>query len=185
MRIIAGDRRGTRLEALPGDETRPTLERVKEAVFSSVQFVLPGAQVLDLYAGSGQMGLEALSRGAGGCVFVDHSRDAAAIIKQNCKKAALYEKSRVVTMEADAFLAQAHEQFDIVLLDPPYRKGLFPRLLEQIAAVTAPGGQVICEGERDLAFPQQAGVLVLQKVYRYGTVQVARYLHPRADSLPD
>ena len=85
MRVIAGEARGRRLEALPGtDVTRPTLDQVKEAMFSIVQFDLPGARVLDLYAGSGQLGLEARSRGAPGCVFVDETRDAVIIVMKYC-----------------------------------------------------------------------------------------------------
>ena len=88
MRVIAGTARGKNLQALPGEDiTRPTINRVKEAMFSSVQFLVPGARVLDLFAGSGQLGIEALSRGAKSCLFVDRSTEALAIVKANCKTA--------------------------------------------------------------------------------------------------
>ena len=95
MRVIAGEARGRRLEALPGtDVTRPTLSQVKEAMFSIVQFDLPGARVLDLYAGSGQLGIEALSRGAARCVFLDESREAVSIVMRNCKACGVFDRSR-------------------------------------------------------------------------------------------
>ena len=88
MRVIAGSARGKVLQALPGEDvTRPTIDRVKEAMFSSVQFLVPGARVLDLFAGSGQLGIEALSRGAKSCTFVDQSPEALAVVKANCKAA--------------------------------------------------------------------------------------------------
>ena len=96
MRVIAGEARGRRLEALPGtDVTRPTLSQVKEAMFSIVQFDLPGARVLDLYAGSGQLGIEALSRGAARCVFLDENREAVNIVMRNCKACGVFDRSRV------------------------------------------------------------------------------------------
>ena len=101
MRVIAGEARGRRLEALPGtDITRPTLDQVKEAMFSIVQFDLPGARVLDLYAGSGQLGIEALSRGAARCVFLDENREAVNIVMKNCKSCGVFDRSRVNIGEA-------------------------------------------------------------------------------------
>ena len=98
MRVIAGDARGRRL---PGtDITRPTLDQVKEAMFSIVQFDLPGARVLDLYAGSGQLGIEALSRGAARCVFLDENREAVNIVMKNCKTCGVFDRSRVNIGEA-------------------------------------------------------------------------------------
>ena len=121
MRVIAGEARGRSLEALPGtDVTRPTLSQVKEAMFSIVQFDLPGARVLDLYAGSGQLGIEALSRGAARCVFLDENREAVNIIMRNCKACGVFDRSRVNIGEAARYLSACREQFDIVLLDPPF-----------------------------------------------------------------
>ena len=123
MRVIAGEARGRSLEALPGtDVTRPTLSQVKEAMFSIVQFDLPGARVLDLYAGSGQLGIEALSRGAARCVFLDENREAVNIIMRNCKACGVFDRSRVNIGEAARYLSACREQFDIVLLDPPFWK---------------------------------------------------------------
>ena len=96
MRVIAGTARGTKLTALPGEDvTRPTIDRVKEAMFSSLQFSLPGARVLDLFGGSGQLGIEALRRGAEHCTFVEQDRAAAAVIIANCKAAQVFKQARV------------------------------------------------------------------------------------------
>lgn len=178
MRIIAGERRGARLKTLDGEDTRPTMERVKEAMFSSIQFLLPGAKVLDLFAGSGQLGLEALSRGAACCTFVDQSREAAAVVKQNCHEAGLFEQSKVLTMDVAAFLTRSQEKYDVILVDPPYRQEKWGQLLERLADVAAPGAVVLCETEAGAQMPQQAAQLELKKQYKYGTVMMSRYAAP-------
>lgn len=176
MRVIAGTARGTRLAALPGtDVTRPTVDRVKEAMFSALQPVLPGAQVLDLFAGSGQLGIEALSRGAAGCVFVDENAAACAVVKRNLAAAGLAGAARVEHTGAQAYLARCTRRFDLVLLDPPYRQGTVAAVLAAVEAVLAPGGTVMAETERDAPLPERCGALVLKKRYRYGTVALARY----------
>ena len=158
MRVIAGEARGRRLEALPGtDVTRPTLSQVKEAMFSIVQFDLPGARVLDLYAGSGQLGIEALSRGAARCVFLDENREAVNIVLRNCKACGV---------------------FDLILLDPPFRGGTLEKILPAVDKCTAPGGIVLCESETGLVLPAQAGGLTLQKQYKYGKVLLWKYTKP-------
>lgn len=185
MRVIAGLARGTKLTALPGEDiTRPTIDRVKEGMFSAVQFLLEGASVLDLCAGSGQLGIEALSRGARRCVFIDHNRDACGIIRQNLKAAGLSGQASVAQSEAQAYLAacaRASEQFDIILLDPPYRQNTVALLLPAIAAVTAPGGVVMAETEYGAPLPEQCGCLKRKKQYKYGTVALTRY--EREDAL--
>ena len=146
MRVIAGEARGRRLEALPGtDITRPTLDQVKEAMFSIVQFDLPGARVLDLYAGSGQLGIEALSRGAARC-------------------------------------SACREQFDLVLLDPPFHNGTLENILPIVDKCVAPGGIVICESETKLVLPAEVGGLQLKKQYKYGKVLLWKYVRPMADA---
>ena len=178
MRIVAGDARGRRLQALPGDDTRPTLERVKEGMFSAVQNWLPGAAVLDLYAGSGQLGLEALSRGAARCVFVDEGARAVEIIRANAETLGYTDRCRITRSSVELFLARCDEKFDLILADPPYRQGAFPALLEPLAAVAAPGAIILCETEPGADLPQQAAGLALEKQYRYGTVAVSRYRKP-------
>lgn len=176
MRIVAGEKRGIRLEALEGMETRPTLERVKEAVFSSVQFILPGARVLDLYSGSGQLGLEALSRGASSCVFIDMNKDAVDLIIRNAKKSGLFSKSKIARMEAEAFLSATAERFDIVFIDPPFDKAVFPEIFKSLEKRLNPGAVVICESADKGEFPETAGKLSLAKKYKYGSVFVHRYV---------
>lgn len=177
MRIIAGEQRGARLKTLKGTNTRPTLERVKEGMFSAVHFVLPGAQVLDLYAGSGQLGFEALSRGAAFCTFVEQSRQAADLIDENARALGLGGRCRVWRQEAGAFLAHEQRRYDILLADPPYGDGAFPGFFEAMAGVCAPGAVLLYESAPDAAAPQNAAGLALQKQYRYGTVMVSRYLY--------
>ena len=132
MRIITGKAKGIRLATLEGENTRPTSERTKEAVFSMIQFELEGRRVLDLFSGSGQMGLEALSRGAAAAVMVDHSKAAVSVIKQNVMKTKL-EGATVVTADSLEYLRgegrrrNESAKFDIVFLDPPYREKLIPK----------------------------------------------------------
>ena len=182
MRVVAGEARGRRLEALPGtDITRPTLSQVKEAMFSIVQFDLPGARVLDLFAGSGQLGIEALSRGAARCVFLDSSREAVRIVMNNCKACGVFDRSRVNLGEAARYLSACHEQFDLALLDPPFRQAILAEILPAVDKVTAPGGIVLCESEVGLVLPAQVGGLTLQKQYKYGKVLLWKYTKARQD----
>ena len=122
MRIITGRARGIQLVTLEGDMTRPTSERAKMAIFSSLQFELEGRRVLDLFAGSGQMGLEAVSRGAAHAVLVDQSKDAVKIIQKNAEKTRLSEDCTVICSDFAEFLRQrrGRDPFDIVFIDPPY-----------------------------------------------------------------
>ena len=134
MRIITGKARGVRLETLEGLNTRPTAERAKEAVFSMLAFDIEGRRVLDLFAGSGQMGLEALSRGAVSAVMVDCARAAVDIIKKNTAKTKL-EGAEIVCADSVLWLDGAAKKglsFDIVFMDPPYAEKLLPRCLEKL-----------------------------------------------------
>ena len=175
MRIIAGRARGVQLASLAGDATRPTLGRAKEGVFSSIHFLLPGAAVLDLYAGSGQLGLEALSRGAARCVFVDEAADAVRIIRQNVALCGFAAEARVERTSAAAYVARAAGQFDVVFLDPPFASGEFPGILADLARICRPGAAVLCESPSGAEMPARAGSLLLGKTYRYGTVKISRY----------
>ncbi len=149
MRIITGTAKGARLETLEGDATRPTSERVKEAVFSMLQFDIEGRAVLDLFSGSGQLALEALSRGASRAVMLDTSDDALTIMKANAKKTRLFDKCRISKGDAATFLRRTagREQFYLIFLDPPYALKLIPQMLELIAEgdILASGGFVVCE----------------------------------------
>ena len=140
MRVITGTARGRRLETLPGEETRPTAERVKEGLFSAIQFDIEGRRAVDLFAGSGQLGIEALSRGAAGCIFIDRNAEAAEVIRRNLKAAGLYASAHVLTTDAMLFLERGRERFDLAFLDPPYASGLLPEALARLAPQIDPGG---------------------------------------------
>lgn len=175
MRVITGSARGRKLRTLEGQDVRPTTDRVKEGIFSIIQFDLPGANVLDLFAGSGQLGIEALSRGAKFCVFVDSSRASHEVEKENLKTVGLFKQSRVVLSEAESFLAGTKEIFDIVLLDPPYNQNLIPPVLEMLQERLAEDAIVLCEHELKEDLPEQVGKLVKHKDYKYGKIKVTVY----------
>ena len=152
MRIITGSARGTKLTTLEGDATRPTTDKVKEALFSMIQFDIEGRAVLDLFAGSGQLGLEALSRGAARGTFIDESRAAVDVIIDNAKKTHLFDRCRVSVSGAVPFLKSAagRETYDIVLLDPPYASGLLKESLALLPSILAPGASVVCECDTEV-----------------------------------
>ena len=149
MRIITGSARGTGLTAPEGETTRPTSDKVKEAVFSMIQFDVEGRNVLDLFAGSGQMALEALSRGAEKATLVDSSREEA-----NAKKTHLSNRCRIVNNTYTSYLraAAGREKYDLIFLDPPYDSGMLPKALRAIDAgeLAAPGSTLVCETDCDV-----------------------------------
>ena len=175
MRIITGRARGTQLYTLEGDATRPTSERAKEAVFSMLQFEMDGRCVLDLFSGSGQMALEALSRGAASAVLCDKSRDAISIIQKNVEKTRLQELCTIVNADyADCIerMARIGKKFDIVFLDPPYASEMIEKALALMvsADILKPTTKVICEsGACDFAIPE---VYELVKQSKYGIAYV-------------
>lgn len=175
MRIITGTARGRRLETLAGEDTRPTAERVKEGLFSVLQFEIEGRRVLDLFAGSGQLGLEALSRGAADCVFVDKNAAAVEIVRRNLKQTGLSEHARVICQDAMAYLARGGETFDIAFLDPPYAAGLLEPALQQVAPRMQPGGVIVCETNDAGSLPDRVGHFALARTYRYGKIYIWLY----------
>ena len=175
MRVITGTARGRRLETPDGPATRPTAARVKEAVFSIIQFEVEAARVLDLFAGSGQMGIEALSRGARHCVFVDSDRAGQAAIRRNLEHTGLQENARLSGTDVLSYLSTAKGPVDIVFVDPPYQKGLIPAVLEKLAPLMRPGGAVICETAKGEELPACVGALELHRQYAYGKTAVSVY----------
>ncbi len=150
MRIIAGSKRGTQLAAPKGSNTRPTLDRVRESLFGILQFDIPGAVVLDLFAGSGALGLEAVSRGALQAVFCDHDRQSLAVVRQNIDKLGFGEKCVVYAMDYQAALQRAQAAgyaFDVVFLDPPYTSGyaLLAADAIQTRGLLRKGGVIVIE----------------------------------------
>lgn len=175
MRVITGTARGRKLTAPQGLDTRPTSDMAKEALFSIIQFEVEGSAVLDLFAGSGQLGIEALSRGARSATFVDASRVANQVIQQNLEHTGLKGCARVVMMDAATFLKTLREPFDITLLDPPYNKGLIDAVLPLLAPCMNPGGVIVCETERNEVLPEAAGTFSVRKEYRYGKAKLTTY----------
>jgi 16S rRNA (guanine966-N2)-methyltransferase len=178
LRVITGTARGRKLATLEGMDVRPTTDMVKEALFSIIQFEVEGANVLDLFAGSGQLGIEALSRGARFCVFVDSSRESQNITRQNLQTTGLAQRARVAAMDYAAFLASTGETFDLAFLDPPYRKGLVQEALPLLAQKMSPGGAILCETPKGESLPLEAGEFRLKKQYTYGKIMLTLYRRP-------
>lgn len=177
MRVITGSARGRRLKTLDGLETRPTAERVKEGVFNILQFDIQGRRVLDLFAGTGQMGIEALSRGAERAVFVDSRRPAAALVRENLAATGLADRAVVVCGEALAFLRSAREKFDLIFIDPPYAANLWEPALSAISQfdILSNHGIIICESPAQQEMPERVGCCVFRRAYRYSTVKITVY----------
>ena len=179
MRIITGRARGIKLNTLEGENTRPTSERAKEAVFSMIQFDLEGREVLDLFAGSGQMGLEAVSRGAASATFIDKSKDAARVISQNMEKTKLSEFCRLFNSDVNDFIrvTKGRKKYDVVFIDPPYAlRAVVPTLKALLDAdMLKPTSIIVCESEEadifeaDAAFADKFEVL---KHAKYGMAHI-------------
>lgn len=175
MRIITGTMRGKKLITLEGDAVRPTSDRVKEALFDILQFRLEGRRFLDLFAGSGQIALEALSRGAAEAVLVDSSRASVQVMEKNVQALGFGDKARIVSMDFAAFLHTGPGTFDVAFLDPPYRTGLLQKALPLTAEHMNPGGIILCEHPRDEEMPEEAGEFRRYRQYRYGKIMLTSY----------
>ena len=175
MRVITGTARGHKLLTPEGLDTRPTTDKVKEAVCSALQFDFPGAKVLDLFAGSGQMGIEALSRGASGAVFIDADPRALACIKQNVKACGFAERSAVLRSDAVSYLQRTTERFDIAFLDPPYRHDILPQILPLLAEKMQKNGIIVCEHEPECKLSERILHFDLQKQKKYGKIIISIY----------
>jgi 16S rRNA (guanine(966)-N(2))-methyltransferase RsmD len=178
MRVIAGEAKGRRLKAPKGRELRPTGDRVKEALFNILPHDLSGRKVLDLFAGTGNLSLEALSRGAEEAVLVDISRDAVQVIEENVRGLGLTARSRVLTapvFKSVRMLARREEKFDLIFLDPPYDKELVGETLKAIAAegLLAESGVVVAEHSVREKVQERYGALVLADRRRYGDTQLS------------
>ncbi|MBQ8514024.1 MAG: 16S rRNA (guanine(966)-N(2))-methyltransferase RsmD [Ruminococcus sp.] len=176
MRVIAGSAKGRKLQTLEGMDVRPTTDKVKEAIFSSIQFDLYDATVLDLFAGSGQMGIEALSRGAEQAVFVDLSAKSLQVTRSNIAAVQMQGKAMCYQADGRDFLKTDRNLYHIVLLDPPYHKGLIEEVLPLLSDRVLEGGQVVCEHETELSLPERVGKLRIKKKYRYGKIHVTVYI---------
>ena len=177
MRVITGTARGRRLKELQGMETRPTTDKVKESLFNIIQFDIEGRRVLDLFAGTGQLGIECLSRGAEHCTFVDLRREAAGLVRENLEQCGLAGSADVVQGDYLAYLTRCGEKFDLVLLDPPYGKGLLEKAVETIAAIDilSENGIMVCESGLEEALPELDAPYQKGKDYRYGKIKLTVY----------
>ncbi|MBE6757018.1 MAG: 16S rRNA (guanine(966)-N(2))-methyltransferase RsmD [Ruminococcaceae bacterium] len=175
MKVITGTLRGRTVQTLAGEATRPTAQRVKEALFSAIQFDIEGRRVLDAFAGSGQLGIEAISRGAASCVFVDNSREAAEIVRRNTTTLGIGAVSTVLCQDTMQFLSRTAERFDIVFLDPPYAAGLLEDALAASERLLNAGGLVVCESDERAQLPESVGALTLYRSYHYSHVKLWIY----------
>lgn len=177
MRVITGSARGRRLKELEGMETRPTTDRVKEGMFNALQFDIEGRRILDLFAGTGQLGIECLSRGAASAVFVDRRADAVKLIRENLKVTELSDRARVVAGDSMEFLKSIREKFDVILLDPPYEAGLLEPAISHIAKfdILAPHGIIVAEHPVGKAMPALSAPYRLHRTYRYGKIAMTLY----------
>ena len=177
MRVITGKARGVALKTPDGMLTRPTADRVKEALFSIIQFDVPGARVLDLFGGTGQLGIEALSRGAAFAMFVDEREDACRLIKENLKRTKLESQAKVVRSDYLSFLNQCREKFDIILLDPPYAEVFLENSLNRITEIDIlqSGGIMVTERPLGKELPWDFPGYTRSKDYKYGKTLLTLY----------
>lgn len=174
MRVITGTARGRRLKTPDNYDIRPTTDNVKESVFNIIQFDIEGRQVLDLFAGTGQLGIECLSRGAAGAVFVDRDRDAVRIVKDNLKTCGM--KATVLQEDSISFLNHCGK-FDVIFIDPPYDSNLYESALKiiNLVDILSEGGIIICEARREKVLPEMTEPYRKRKEYNYGKVKICIY----------
>ena len=177
MRVIAGKAKGIALKTPDGMQTRPTADRVKEALFSIIQFNLPGAKVLDLFGGTGQLGIEALSRGALSAVFVDAREDACRLIRENLKRTHMEDDARVVRSDYLDYLKRCKDKFRIVFLDPPYAEVFLENALKMITEIDIleSGGIIIAERPLGKDLPWDFLGFTRSRDYKYGKILLTVY----------
>ncbi len=174
MRIISGTARGRRLKEPSGREIRPTTDKVKESIFNILQFDLEGRRVLDLFAGTGQLGIEALSRGAASAVFVEKNPKALALVRENLQLSGLGEGAEVYQADALVYLSHNPGKFDVLLLDPPYDEGILDQALKLVFQfdILKPNGIILCESREKQMLPEPEGPYSLYRQYRYGQIKL-------------
>ena len=177
MRVIAGKAKGIGLKTPEGMQTRPTADRVKEALFSIIQFDLPEAVVLDLFAGTGQLGIEAISRGAKRAVFVDESDSACRLVKANLKKVRFEDQAQVVRGDYQSYLCSCREKFNIIFLDPPYAEVFLETALEKISEIDIlqSGGIIVAERPVGKDLPLEIEGFTRSRDYKYGKILLTLY----------
>lgn len=177
MRVITGSARGRKLKTLEGLDTRPTTDRVKESIFNIIQFDIPGRRILDLFGGSGQMAIEAVSRGAKSAVVVDNANAAVKIINENVKACGFEKQITVSGADFSSYLRTAKDTFDVIFLDPPYHGDLMIRALNLICEIDilSDGGIILCETMRESELPELAPPYNKGREYLYGKSKITVY----------
>lgn len=176
MRVITGIARGKRLVTVNGnDVVRPTGDKVKEALFSSIQFDIEGRRILDLFAGSGQLGIEALSRGAASAVFVDCNDASIKAINQNIENTGFSNQATVCKSDYSSFLLRCNQKFDIAFLDPPYLAGILEDAVLKTVPYMSDFGKIFCEHPKEVSLPEKIADFSICKVYRYGKTYITAY----------
>lgn len=177
MRVITGKARGVALKTPEGMQTRPTADRVKEALFSVIQFDIPGAVVLDLFGGTGQLGIEALSRGAKRTVFVDQRREACDLIRENLRRTKLSQDAQVVQSDYLQYLNRCKEKFNIIFLDPPYAETFLENALKCIMEIDIlqSNGIIVTERPADKALDYDFPGYTRSRDYKYGKTLITLY----------
>ncbi len=178
MRIITGRARGKKLVTLEGKDVRPTSDKIKESLFNILQFNIEGRVFLDLFAGSGQIGLEAISRGAEKAVFVDSSKKSIAVIEQNVQHTGFTAESKVVNADSLMYIRHTAEKFDVAYVDPPYKTGILQEVLPYVAEAMNEGGIIVCEHPVDEEVPEEVGEFAKLKDYKYGKIILTSYRRP-------
>ena len=174
MRVITGSARGRRLKTLEGDSVRPTTDKVKESIFNIIQFDVEGARVLDMFCGCGQLGIEALSRGAEFVVFTDISRASISVTEENLEATGFRSSAKTVLGNSLDYLDRTSERYDIALLDPPYRAGLMEDAIERVRLHIADGGIIVCETAAEEVLPEELEGFTSRR-YKYGKIALTVY----------
>ena len=177
MRVITGKARGIQLKTPDGMLTRPTADRVKEALFSIINFDIPGAKVLDLFGGTGQLGIEALSRGATAATFVDAREESCKLIRENLKRTKLEQDAKVIRSDYLDYLSRCREQYDIIFLDPPYAEVFLENAIKRITEIDILHSNGIIVAERPLGkeLPWEFAGYTRSKDYKYGNTLLTLY----------
>ncbi|MEG0855046.1 MAG: 16S rRNA (guanine(966)-N(2))-methyltransferase RsmD [Terrisporobacter sp.] len=180
MRVISGKVRGLKLNAPKNDDVRPTTDRVKESLFNMINSYMIESDILDLFAGTGSLGIECLSRGASRCIFVDSSKESIGIVKSNIKKARMENESVVLNTDfksAIKSLASRNAEFDVIFMDPPYYKNMFSDALSAVDNnnLLKEDGIILVEHDTKDKFPNSIGRLYKSKDKKYGGTTITFY----------
>ena len=175
MRVISGYARGRRIIAPKGTKIRPTSDRVKEAIFNTISPLVAQSDFLDLFAGTGNIGIEALSRGANSCTFVDKSLQAIKCIKNNLSNTGFEDRSTIMLGDSRTIIAKLTQTYDIIFLDPPYGYDLVIPIMKKLKLLLKEEGIIVVETENKIELPSQCDTFRLLKTSRYGDTQVGYY----------